>query len=180
MRGIVRQVVLPPRGQIQHSVVGSPFYGKFFTQFREFRPKCAQRNTKIFDCCPLRERKQADPIGLAGEKIEQECLVRQAEEPDLFILPETRINPSIFCSHTVTADLYPEAEGASLHISGTPELGAEEAGGRSLRPNMLSCSPGRFLFVAAVCLNEVGYASHMLLSVEPPRAATLGGFLLSL
>lgn len=51
-----------------------------------------------------------------------------------------------------------------------------EAGARSLQPNRLSCSLERILLVAAAYLYEVRYASHMLLSIEPPRAATPGGF----
>ena len=56
----------------------------------------------------------------------------------------------------------------------------EEAGGRSPQPNTQFGLPEKLPLVAAAYLNEVRYASDMLLSKEPPRAATPGGFLLSL
>lgn len=56
----------------------------------------------------------------------------------------------------------------------------EEAGGRFLQPNTQFGLSDAVRLVAAAHLNEVRSASHMLPSIEPPRATTPGGFLLIL
>lgn len=88
-----------------------------------------------------------------------------AELSKVLVVPNAGVNLPISTAH---------------FISPSSRLGAQQADGRSLQPNTQFGLSEKFPLVAAAYLNAVRYASHVLLSIEPPRAATPGGFLLIL